>query len=211
MAGGMTYQNPFYPGPRYTGPQAPSSPEGQSGLTATGGISTLGPDGRRTQSTQYGPGLESELGTREKYNAIAAARQNASLQGMLSSTQAVQPHVTGGTQPFDEQAARQAAFARAKEQSGQIARSSLEGLRNSLSRRGISGGGYAQMRGAEALAPATDRLQDFTREQLIQDLNRGADVSDRNYTGDIQQRGQDAAQRQSLLSLIASNSGRGLY
>ncbi len=110
----------------------------------------------------------------------------------------------GGQQGMgaDESAARGAAFARAKEQSGQIARSSLAGLRNALGRRGITGGGYANMRTAEALAPAADQLQDFTREGLIQDYRRIGDIADRDVSAGLTRRGQDISKQQSLLSLL---------
>lgn len=117
-----------------------------------------------------------------------------------------QPTVSRGN-IAGEQAARDAAFARAKEQSAQVARSSLTGLRNALSRRGITGGGYADMRTAEALAPAADQLQDFTREQLIQDLGKSERGADLEYQGQIAQRGQNQASVNALLSMINSRGG----
>ena len=110
----------------------------------------------------------------------------------------------GGGMMASEQAARDAAFARAKEQSGQIAQSSLEGLRNSLSRRGITSGGYANQQAAEALAPATDRLQDFTREGLIQDYNRAGQIGDRDAAAGLQREQMANQQKQSLLSLLTA-------
>jgi hypothetical protein len=63
------------------------------------------------------------------------------------------------------------------------------------------------MRGAEALAPAADRLQDFTREQLIQDLGNLQHTGDLEYQGGIQQRGQTLQNQQSLLGLLRSAGG----
>jgi hypothetical protein len=83
----------------------------------------------------------------------------------------------------------------------------LAGLRSNLSRRGITGGGYAQMRGAEALAPAADRLQDFTRQQLIQDVGNLQHTGDLDYQGQIQQRGQTLENQRSLFGLIHSMGG----
>jgi hypothetical protein len=46
----------------------------------------------------------------------------------------------------------------------------------------------------------------LTRDQMISDVNRASDVSDMDYQGRITQRGQDLANRQSFISLLA-----GLY
>ena len=74
-----------------------------------------------------------------------------------------------------------------------------------MARRGITGGGYSEMRGAEALAPAADRLQDFTREGLIQDYQRAGEIADRDVSADLTRRGQDIHKIQSLLSLLTSS------
>lgn len=149
--------------------------------------------------------LDRDLATREKYNAAADTRRLGNFRSLVPLPGGETPSPPG----LDEAGARNAAFARAKEQAAAVAQSSLTGLRNSLSRRGISGGGYADMRTAEALAPAADRLQDFGREQLIQDLGRAGQIADRNYAGGITRRGQDLNYSQSLLGLLSS--GRGLY
>lgn len=153
-------------------------------------------------------GLESaeatkSLGEREAANQRAQAAMLAQYKDIAGSGGDTTASPTAGPN-VNEQAARDAAFARAKEQSGLIARSSLEGLRNSLARRGISGGGYANMRTAEALAPAADQLQDFTREGLIQDYNRAGQIGDREAAAQLT-REQMANQKQaSLLGLLSS-------
>ncbi len=172
---------------------------------------TVGPGGGTT--TQYGlpEGAGSGGGSMGSRSTSGGSGGGASdgiseyeLQRIMSITGAgKQPEVSRGN-IAGEQAARDAAFARAKEQSGAVARSSLAALRNQLGRRGITGGGYAQMRGAEALAPATDQLQDFTRQQLIEDLGQSRHVADTEYQGQIAQRGQNQAAMQSLLGLIRS-------
>lgn len=112
-----------------------------------------------------------------------------------------------GAGAVDEGAARAAAFARAKDQAGKIARSSLTSLQETMAGRGISGSGIEGLRTAGALGGAEDSLQDLTREQLIQDLNRSSDVSDMQYKGGLQMREQDMANRQSLAGMIS----RGIY
>ena len=115
-----------------------------------------------------------------------------------------------GTAPaFDEGAARSAAFARAKDQAGQTARASLTSLREALGSRGMLGGGAETVGTANIIGGAGQDVGDFTREQLIQDLDRSSKVADRDYAGKVTKRGQDLDYRQSLLALL--NSGKGLY
>ena len=52
---------------------------------------------------------------------------------------------------------------------------------------------------------ARSEVNDFTRDQLISDLNRASGISDRNYQGDITQRGQDLSRQQSLLSMLTAS------
>ena len=109
----------------------------------------------------------------------------------------------------NEEAARAAAFARAKDRAGQVARASLTSLREALGGRGLLGGG-AEVRGtADIIGGAAGDLGDFEREQLIQDLDRSADVSDRERAAGLTERGQNLGYRQSLLSLF--NAGQRLY
>ena len=107
-------------------------------------------------------------------------------------------------------AAQDAIFARAKDKAGQISRASLTGLRNALGERGISGSGIEAMQSAGILGNAEAGLGDVNREQMIQQLQRQAQIQDLTYQGGIQQRGQDlqAMNPQSLIGLITA---RGLY
>lgn len=154
-----------------------------------------------------------DLAYRDSLNRQAEDRRLAQIQSLMGNggpaTGSSGSSVGGGSGQAKvaaaEEAARNAAFARAKEQSAAVARSSLAGLRSNLASRGISGGGYADMRTAEALAPAADRLQDFTREQLIQDLGRAEEVSDRDVAADLTRRGQDISRNNALLGLLQAS------
>lgn len=116
---------------------------------------------------------------------------------------------TSGPSAQQESAAREAAFNRAKDKSGKIAASSLRGLREALGSRGLLGGG-AEGAGVAQLAGQTgEGLGDVVREQAVQEAGQASRNADTEYTGQVSQRGQDIARRQSLLSLI--NAGRGLY
>jgi len=142
------------------------------------------------------------LAAREALNVKWDAQDFARYQGM----QTPQPTISrvGGAIGAQEEAARQAAFARAKEQSAQVAQSSLHGLRNSLSGRGITGGGYAAMQTAGALMPAAEQLQDFGREQMIQQAGQASKNADTEYAGQVEQRGQNVNSTGQILDLLKS-------
>jgi hypothetical protein len=106
----------------------------------------------------------------------------------------------------NEQDARAAAFSRAKDQAGKIARASLTSIAENMSSRGMTGSGLQNLRDAGAIQGAEEPLQELTRDQMMMDVNRAADISDMEYRGDITQRGQDLGSRQSYLNLL-----RGLY
>jgi hypothetical protein len=114
--------------------------------------------------------------------------------------------ITHGSVNGNEGDARAAAFSRAKDQAGRIARSSLTAIAEQMADRGVTGGGMQALREAGAISGAGAELQDLTRDQMIADVNREADIADMDYQGKITQRGQDLANRQSYMSLLA-----GLY
>lgn len=117
----------------------------------------------------------------------------------------------------DNSAARNAAFARAKDQAGQTSRAAIEALRGQLAGRGLLGSGIEGGQTAEIIAQAAQGPNEVTREQAIQDALNAAHVADISYQGGITQRGQDisaleaerarqAQQLQGLLSVF-QNAG----
>ena len=113
------------------------------------------------------------------------------------------------TMPFDEAGARAAAFGRAKDQAGMTAHSALQSLQNLMAERGLRGS-TVEGQGIEGIINgAAGGVNEFTREQLIQDLGRAAQLSDREAQGNLTRRGQDIGLQQSLLQLL--NSGGSLY
>lgn len=128
--------------------------------------------------------------------------------GATSAVAPVSAPGAGGIQA-NEQAARSAAFGRAKDRAGQNARASMTALREVLASRGGLGGGLEAEGSAEVLGGAGGEVNDYIREELMQDLNRSAAISDREAGADLTRRGQDMASRQSLIGLLAS--GRGVY
>lgn len=170
-----------------------------SGLQGVGGRVYAGD---QRSFTDYGPGLENELALRDKYNTEAEKRMFGYI-GRFGGGSAPTVSRTSGPIAEKEAAARAAAFARAKDQAGNVAQSALAGLRNTLARRGFgAGGGFADMKTAEALSPAANQLNEFGREQYIQDLNSAQQNANLEYSGDITQRGQTLSNLPQLLGLI---------
>lgn len=156
---------------------------------------------QQQQLTQTG--ASNLLNQRASLNAEAESRRMAELSTM-SGTTGTSPHVGTAGQPFDEVGARNAAFAAAKDQAGQVALSSVKALQDVMDARGINGSSIEANNEGQILGGAAGSLGGFTREQLMQDLSRAAQVSDRNYQGNVTQRGQDMAQLPSLLGLITA-------
>jgi hypothetical protein len=201
-AGGVgTYSNPSEGS---TGKYYSPSPSQTANLFETGntgtsqvGQGTLAPGAYEQQQQSQ---LEEQM-WKERFGMISPyiGTPGGNVQG---------PHIGGAMTP-EEQAARAAAFARAKEQSGGTALSAMKGLQDSMSARGLSGSTGRGLEGGginDVLSGAAGGVNDFTREQLIQDLNRYSGIADRTYAGDITQRGQDIDARKAIIGLL--NSGK---
>lgn len=147
----------------------------------------------------------------EAQKAALAQKNWDSRFAVVQGATPVSPHVDGGVSGQlspQETAARAAAFARAKDQAGMTANAALEGLRAATTSRGLGGSTIEGEDMARILGGGAGEINNYTGQQLSSDLGRISDVSDRNYAGDITQRGQDMSAKQALLAII--NSG-GLY
>lgn len=178
-----------------------------NGLDLIGG--TTDSTGRMTQQFGHYQDPAALLKMREDANNRASDRME-NLYRELSSSMSAAPirHVERGVgaNADMERAARDASFARAKDQAGQIARSSIESLQDTLGGRGMLGSG-AETKGLERImAGGQANLGEVTRERAIQDASHAEHVADVNYQGEVQQALAEAAQRnqmmQSLLSLV---------
>jgi len=197
---GLTH--PFTPNPQMTTNQYQTGTGGTPVVNGAGSISS--PAYEQQQQTQLESTLSSsDLEHRAALNDKTFKDRFATVVGGTGNG-AAPSHVNYGGAEAD--AARAAAFARAKDQAGQTARASLDALMNVVGERGLAGGGYERSAAKGVIGDASGTINDFTREQLIQDLNNQQHVNDLKYQGDISQRGQDLTRMQSLLSLV--NSGR---
>jgi hypothetical protein len=101
----------------------------------------------------------------------------------------------------DTTAADAARFGRAKDQVGDITRSSLTGLRSALASRGQLGGGGESHGTAAIFTKGQGDLGNMVREQAIQGSERDAERAGLEFTGGISQRGQDLSAQQAANAL----------
>jgi hypothetical protein len=97
----------------------------------------------------------------------------------------------------DTTAATDAAFARAKDRTGQNVRASLTGLSENLASRGLMGGRLEGGARGEVIGRAGSGLNEVIREQAIQDALGAQRRASEEFQGRITQRGQDIQVAQS--------------
>ncbi len=100
------------------------------------------------------------------------------------------PRVTG-PDPASRTAAEGAAFGRAKDRIGLATQGLIKAVRSNMAGRGISGSSIEREGVSGALNQGAGEVGDVIRDQAIEGLRRDQSVEDRNYSGDITQRGQD--------------------
>ncbi len=192
---------------------------------ATGGTASVDPTGAISYEVS-GPGpmgasiaglraAAQASGTRASSgqdDELARMRESARLQAEAEqrrfSMMSGQSQPTAKVAPVDTSAARAAAFARAKDQAGQIARSSLDSLYNLMAASGRAGSNIEASEASNILEGTAGDLGDVVRQGAITEADEAQQEALANYQGGITQRGQDLARQQSLLSLITA---RGLY
>ncbi len=124
-----------------------------------------------------------------------------SIPGPVSGGATV-PHVAH----VDTSEAQRAAFARAKDQTGEVARGALTGLRSALG--GAGGAGFQRTAGNIA-ARGLGELGNVSRQQAIESAGLAEREGNTNYTGDIAQRGQSIGEAQSNANRAASTANTG--
>ena len=169
---------------------------------ATGAGYSVDPYGY-TSFNDTGEQARQTMASQSQIDAEAEARRIATLKSMMAQYGGM----TGGNQiPIpkapptiqhdasgNEAAARAAAFARAKDATGNLAAAQLRGLEGAMAGRGVAGSPLEVLGQAQVLGGARGGLDQVITEQMLQDLNRAGEVSDLEYTGGITQRGQDMA------------------
>lgn len=103
-----------------------------------------------------------------------------------------------------EQAARDAAFARAKEKAGQTARASMAALDNIVAERGMMGSTVHAGKAGAIVGGAAGEIGEFLRDQAITESDRAAEVSDMDFMAQVSQRGQEMSRRQAMMGLLGN-------
>lgn len=178
-----------YPGFEQNQPPAGASPIYGSSFDATGSRSSGGGGGGSSSG-----GSPIRIVGADPAAALArlsgeAANMNNPLQPFTGATEPP-PQVTGSG-PADDTAARANIFARTKDNAAQTASASLNGLTEALGSRGLQGGGYEAGSVGSTLAREANTIGEVDRQQAESDLGRADSVADRNYQGQVAQRGQD--------------------
>lgn len=99
-----------------------------------------------------------------------------------------------------------AAFARAKETAGRTARASMSALDDVMAERGLMGSSIAAAQTGALVGGAANQVNDFTREQAIQQSNQAQENARLQFQAqqqaNLQASAQQANQRNALMSLI---------
>ncbi len=172
-------------------------------ISPTGATSLSNTSAQQRQTMDYQAELARQQSEWDRQNAMMD--RNSFLAHMNTSQAAPQPVISHpGINSGMEADARAAAFSRAKDQAGQVARSSLTAIAEQMASKGMTGAGYDALLQAGAIGQAANPLLDLTRDQQMNDVQRAGQVADLDYTGRVTQRGQDLQNRQSFLSLLGN-------
>lgn len=183
----------------YGGGGAHPTGEPTSGIVTNNGMGGGNiPLSRQAYEAQQSMILGSNLRTNAADHALSA------LNGSMGSGGAT-PQVSYGGGGSAE-AARAAAFAKAKEIAGMNANAALKSLQDVSTRRGLGGSSVEAGAESDIIAGGRNNVANFERDQLGSDLDYINHVADTTYQGGIQQRGQNMNAKQAMLSLIG-----GLY
>jgi hypothetical protein len=162
--------------------------------------------------SQGGPGGVGAAGA-----AAAGRRQGAdALNAYAQASQRIPQPVARITAPnrADGRAAEAAEFSRAKDRVGLATQGLLKSVGSIADARGIGGSSIEGDLIGSALSGGQGQIADLLRQQAITSLDRDYDVEDRDYAGDITQRGQDvtqAAQRQQAVMALMRMMQAGAY
>lgn len=208
---GQYFSNPgngtlsaYTPNPEMTTNQYQTGAGGNTEVAGKGSIDPNAYAGQ--QQTQLEAQLKSsQMDKAAKLQADAEARRLGYLSTVTGQQSPQVPNQAGPAS--NENAARAAAFARAKEQAGSTALASLKALQDVMASSGKMGSSVEGNMKAAIIGGAGHDINDFTRTQLMQDLNRASEVGDRNYQGQITQRGQNLSLIPSLMGLITQTGG----
>ena len=172
-------------------------------------VQALAPDYSREDSLR-----QQQWAREDQLAAEKRARQDALMSqfGSMFNQNNVPATVSRTQGPTAEQeaAARDAAFARSKEQAGQTARASMQSLQDAVGERGLMGSSVEAAQTGNIIGGAAGDIGEFLRDRAMTESAQASRNADTEYQGQVTQRGQTLGrqqqQQQALLSLIG-----GLY
>lgn len=100
---------------------------------------------------------------------------------------------------IDNSAADAAAFAQAKDKTGQVARGAMTGLNSALASRGQLGSGAAMKQMTSAVMHGAGDMGQVARDQAIEHSKQANTNAGISYNGAVTQRGQDSVANQAAL------------
>ena len=184
-----------------------SSESDKSRLAATANAQLQANTARALQSQRAAAEL-AFLNQRASLSDAGWDKRFGQVQGAIGQVgEGAVQHGSAGMQG-NEAGARAAAFARAKEQAGRTANSALASLKGMFEDSGTMGSTMEAAQAGQILGGAGAGVNQFTRDQMISDLARAAEIEDAQYSGNITQRAQDNSMKQALLALM---NGGALY
>lgn len=179
-----------------------STAEAEKGRSATSALAQMQVNAARDLAAQQAKAESDFLNQRASLSDASWQNRFSQVQGAMGQPGATTiQHGTAGMQG-NETAARAAAFARAKEQAGRTANSALMSLRGLFEDSGTTGSTMEAAQAGNIIGGAGAGVNQFTRDQLMSDLARAAEIEDMQYQGGITQRGQDISAKNALLSLM---------
>lgn len=168
----------------------------KSGFAGQMDLQTNANNASLASQTQHEKAGSDLLNQQAGLQAKADLAHQASIDALMK--QFTGPTVAGAGQDFvdpglaQESTANAAAFARAKDQAGQIGRSSVTALQNVGAARGFrSGSGITNSAVGQAINQGATQLGDVNREQAITGATLARQRASEQYQGRIAQRGQN--------------------
>lgn len=172
---------------------------------------------QQSQQQQQEQAAQAERMRQEQLAREAEARRLSQIQQLTGGGAQAPVTMGGGSAAGGGQAAREAAYARAKDIVGKQQRASLMALKDVAGEQGtyVAGGDNPALLSAESnlLANGANKMGDFNRQQLLSDLEAAKHAEDLaarqrevEYQGAIQQRGQNMGQLPSLIGLLTARS-----
>jgi hypothetical protein len=189
---------------------ASTAQQAAAGLQAAG---FTGKQGLQTSAQQAaaatqasGQQFQSQLLNQQGELQAAADQRNLSaLQGLIGagSGGAGGSPTDGGASAAQEDAARTAAFARAKDQAGLVGQSAMTALNNTMGARGLTGSGLAVNQAGGVINQGATMLGQQISDQAQSDVTNARQVASEQYQGGVTMRGQNLSALSGLMNARA--------